>query len=249
MASWRSQPPPSTLRQYYSLLFTQSRRRRILRNPIAGSCIAPALCSVKCPIAAVLGIGAVTASCGATYVYIVAHKLDAFIRVSSATATLLLVALGAVSQRVLYAVVYGSPYDNHGQGRDVCVWCNRGSTVLDNRHRQLVGLGVRGRGWSETVGYLDLGLPAGSFRARSTQRATRRAACASRTPRAWPPRPALELPTGTFHSFIHSTSWKGNSRNFAFHDFSEGRSSFCTGVPMIRCLRDTMRCPMRVSHS
>src|SRR5215208_7263489 len=59
---------------------------------------------------------------------------------------------------MLYAVVYMSPYDNHGQGRGVCVWCNRGSTVLETRHRQLVGLGVRGRGRAETVGYLDLGL-------------------------------------------------------------------------------------------
>src|SRR5215211_8788274 len=33
----------------------------------------------------------------------------------------------------------------------------RSATVLDNRHRQLVGLGHRVRGRAETVGYLDLG--------------------------------------------------------------------------------------------
>jgi hypothetical protein len=62
---------------------------------------APPLCFVKCPIAAILSIGVVTASCGATYVYIVVNRLGASIRVSSATATLPLVASAAPDKWVV----------------------------------------------------------------------------------------------------------------------------------------------------
>src|SRR5215212_1801361 len=36
----------------------------------------------------------------------------------------------------------GSPYGNHGQGRDVYVWCKGLSTVLETRHKRIVELGV-----------------------------------------------------------------------------------------------------------
>ena len=57
---------------------------------------------------------------------------------------------------MLYSVVYGSPYGNHGEGRGVYVWCNRLSTVLEciTKHAPLGrrASGVR-LGWRiETVG-------------------------------------------------------------------------------------------------
>jgi hypothetical protein len=57
---------------------------------------------------------------------------------------------------MLYFVVYRSPYGNHCQGRGVYVWSKGLSTVLETRHKRIVGLGIRGRGRGETVGYLDL---------------------------------------------------------------------------------------------
>jgi hypothetical protein len=43
---------------------------------------------------------------------------------------------------MLYSVLHGSSYGNHGEGRGVCVWCNGLSTVLETRHRRVVdGLG------------------------------------------------------------------------------------------------------------
>jgi hypothetical protein len=67
-------------------LITGVRGRGILRNPFAGSCIVPVLCSVKCPIAAVLRFGLDTTSCGATHIYIVVDNPSSFIPLTSATA-------------------------------------------------------------------------------------------------------------------------------------------------------------------
>src|SRR5918996_2535408 len=88
-------------------LFTGVRGIGILRSPHARSCIALVLGCQKRPMAPVLRIEAGPASWGAACIYIVVNKVDAFIPVSSATATLL----------------YGSPYGNHGEGERVCGWC------------------------------------------------------------------------------------------------------------------------------
>ena len=139
-----SQDEPAMNAKQILGLFTEVRRREILRNPCARSCIALVLWCQKRPMAPILRTEAGTTSWGAACIYIIVNKVSAFIPVSSDTATLL----------------YGSPYGNHGEGRGVCVWCNGRPTVLEciTKHTPLGRRARRpSRRWrTEAVGYLDL---------------------------------------------------------------------------------------------